>query len=46
MFQDFLARLEDKIENLNDLQRQADDLGIAGCVSDPEALKSQVVTAS
>ena len=42
-FQDFLGRLADKVDNLNDLQRQADDLGNAGYVSDPEGLRSQVI---
>ena len=40
--QEFLGRLADKVDNLNDLQRQADDLGNAGYVSDPDGLKSQV----
>ncbi|KAK7099742.1 hypothetical protein V1264_022800 [Littorina saxatilis] len=39
---DFLDRLDDKIDHLNDLQSQADDLGRAGYVSDPQALKSHV----
>ncbi|KAL8599003.1 hypothetical protein ACOMHN_006812 [Nucella lapillus] len=39
---EFLARLDDKMENLDDLQYQADDLGNAGYVSDQQALKSQV----
>ena len=43
LFQDFLGRLADKVDNLNDLQRQADDLGNAGYVSDPEGLRSQVI---